>query len=322
MAKVTVLVNAPMPANTMAALEARFDLVKPFGEGVDRAATIAAAAGRIRGIAQGGSVKADAALMAALPALEIVANFGVGYDSVDVAAAAAKGIIVTNTPDVLTEEVADVALGLLLMAARELSASERFLRDGKWLGGPYPLTPGTLRGRTLGILGLGRIGQAIARRAEAFGLKVAYHNRREVPDSGLTYYPTLLALAEAVDTLMIVVPGGAATYHLVNADVLKALGPNGILINIGRGTTVDEAALVQALNDGTILAAGLDVFETEPCWPKELIDAPRAVLLPHVGSASVATRAAMGQLMVDNLASWFADGKPLTPVAETPWPKR
>jgi lactate dehydrogenase-like 2-hydroxyacid dehydrogenase len=260
--------------------------------------------------------------MAALPALEIVANFGVGYDSVDVAAAAAKGIIVTNTPDVLTEEVADVALGLLLMAARELSASERFLRDGKWLGGPYPLTPGTLRGRTLGILGLGRIGQAIARRAEAFGLKVAYHNRREVPDSGLTYYPTLLALAEAVDTLMIVVPGGAATYHLVNADVLKALGPNGILINIGRGTTVDEAALVQALNDGTILAAGLDVFETEPCWPKELIDAPRAVLLPHVGSASVATRAAMGQLMVDNLASWFADGKPLTPVAETPWPKR
>ena len=322
MAKETVLVNAPLLPVVMAALEERFDLVKPFGDGVDRDATIARAADRIRGIAQGGHAAVDAALIARLPKLEIVANFGVGYDTVDAKAAAARGVIVTNTPDVLTEEVADTAFGLLLMAARELPQAERYLRDGQWLNGPYPLTRGTLRGRKVGILGLGRIGQAIARRAQAFGLSVAYHNRREVADVDLPYYPTLIGLAEAVDTLIIVVPGGAATHHLVDAKVLKALGPEGILINIGRGTTVDEPALVEALNDGTILAAGLDVFETEPCWPKALMACPRAVLLPHVGSASLATRAAMGQLVVDNLASWFEAGKPLTPVAETPWPRR
>lgn len=321
MAKVSVLVNAPLLPSVMAALEERFDLIKPFGDGVDRDATIAAAAERIRGIAQGGHHKVDAALMDRLPQLEIVANFGVGYDSVDTSAAAARGVIVTNTPDVLTEEVADTAFGLLLMTARELPQAERYLRDGEWLKAPYPLTRGTLRGRKVGILGLGRIGQAIARRAEAFGLSVAYHNRRQLADVDLPYFPTLLGLAEAVDTLVIVVPGGAATHHLVNAEVLKALGPQGILINIGRGTTVDEAALIQALNDGTLLGAGLDVFETEPCWPKELMACPRAVLLPHVGSASQATRAAMGQLVVDNLATWFAEGRPLTPVAETPWPK-
>jgi lactate dehydrogenase-like 2-hydroxyacid dehydrogenase len=321
MAKVTVLVNAPLPAKVMAALAERFDLVKPFGDGVDRATTIAAAAGRIRGLAQGGHARVDEALLAQLPALEIVANLGVGYDAVDAAAAAKRGVVVTNTPDVLTEEVADTALGLLLMTVRELSAAERYLRDGKWLGGGYPLTPGTLRGRTLGILGLGRIGQAIARRAQAFGLPVAYHNRRKAAGVDLPYHPTLVGLAEAVDTLIVVVPGGAATHHLVDAAVLKALGSDGILINIGRGSTVDEAALVQALNDGTILAAGLDVFEHEPCWPKALMEAPRTVLLPHVASASVATRAAMGQLMVDNLTNWFAEGRPLTPVAETPWPR-
>lgn len=322
MAKETVLVNAPMLPVVMAALEERFDLVKPFGDGVDRDATIARAADRIRGIAQGGHAPVDAALIARLPKLEIVANFGVGYDTVDAKAAAARGVIVTNTPDVLTEEVADVALGLLLMTARELPQAERFLRDGQWLNGAYPLTRGTLRGRKVGILGLGRIGQAIARRAQAFGLSVAYHNRREVADVDLPYYPTLIGLAEAVDTLIVVVPGGASTYRLVDANVLKALGPEGILINIGRGSTVDEQALIQALNDGTILGAGLDVFETEPCWPKALMACPRAVLLPHLASASVATRAAMGQLVVDNLASWFEAGKPLTPVAETPWPRR
>lgn len=321
MTKVTVLVNAVLPAQVMAALEEAFDLVKPFGDGVDRAATIAAAAPRVRGIAQGGSLAVDAGLLAQLPALEIVANLGVGYDAIDAHAAAARGVVVTNTPDVLTEEVADTALGLLLMTARELSAAERFLRDGRWLDDGYPLTPGTLRGRKIGILGLGRIGQAIARRAQAFGLTVAYHNRRRAVDVDLPYHPTLAGLAAAVDTLIVVVPGGAATRHLVDAAVLKALGPNGIVINIGRGSVVDADALVRALNDGTILGAGLDVFETEPCWPKALMAAPRTVLLPHVGSASLATRTAMGQLMIDNLRSWFADGRPLTPVAETPWPR-
>jgi lactate dehydrogenase-like 2-hydroxyacid dehydrogenase len=321
MGKATVLVNSRVPEAVLAGLEGRFDLVIGHGAGVDRQAVIAAAAPRIRGIAQGGGFKVDAALLAALPALEIVANFGVGYDSVDAVAAARHGVIVTNTPDVLTEEVADTALGLLLMTARELSEAERYVRDGRWLEKPFHLTPGTLRGRRLGIFGFGRIGRAIARRAEAFGLGIAYHNRRPVEGVDYPYYPTLVGLAAAVDTLMIVVPGGDATRHMVNAEVLKALGPDGIVINIGRGSTVDEVALAAALNDGTILGAGLDVYEVEPCRPEALLAAPRTVLLPHVGSASVATRREMSNLVVGNLVNWFEAGRPLTPVAETPWPR-
>lgn len=289
----------------------------------DVAALPADLCARIQAVAGGAHVPVNAALIDRLPSLEIVANFGVGYDSVDAHHCATKGICVTNTPDVLSEEVADTAMSLLLMAARELPAAERYLRAGHWVAkGPFPLTRATLRGRKLGILGLGRIGKAIATRAEAFGLEIHYHGRSRQPDVAYRYHETLLGMSEACDTLMVVAPGGASTKAIVNAEVLKALGPEGIVVNVGRGTVIDEPALVTALQDGTILSAGLDVFEDEPRVPQALIDMDHVVLLPHVGSASQHTRNAMGQLVVDNLLSWFRDGKPVTPVAETPFVRK
>ncbi|MER8825011.1 2-hydroxyacid dehydrogenase [Mesorhizobium sp. M0938] len=270
----------------------------------------------VRGIAAFGGI--DAALMDALPNLEIIANFGVGYDSVDVRHAARRGIMVTNTPDVLTEEVADTALGLLINTVRDLPRAETWLRDGSWARkGNYPLSRLTLRGRSVGIFGMGRIGLAVARRLEAFGLPVAYHNRRQVEGLPYDYHKTLKALAEAVDTLISVAPGGASTEKAVNAEILSALGPNGVFVNIGRGSTVDEAALAAALASGTIAAAGLDVFADEPNVPQALLAAPNTSLLPHVGSASEHTRRAMADLCVDNLVSWFSEGRALTPVPET-----
>jgi lactate dehydrogenase-like 2-hydroxyacid dehydrogenase len=270
----------------------------------------------VRGIASFAGI--DAAMMDALPALELIASFGVGYDSVDVGHAARKGIMVTNTPDVLTEEVADTAIGLLINTVRELPRAEIWLRDGSWASkGNYPLSRLTLRGRKVGIFGMGRIGQAIARRLEAFGLPVAYHNRRQVDGLAYEYHPTLAGLAAAVDTLISVVPGGASTEKAVNAEVLSALGPDGVFVNIGRGSTVDEPALAAALANGTIAAAGLDVFADEPNVPSALLDAPNTSLLPHVGSASDHTRRAMADLCVDNLVSWFTERRPLTPVPET-----
>jgi len=276
---------------------------------------------RIRGLTRGGHAPIDRVLIERLPKLEIIASFGVGYDGIDLSAAAERGIVVTNTPDVLTEEVADTALGLLLMTVRELSASERYLRAGRWPAeGNYPLSP-SLRDRTVGIVGLGRIGMAIARRLDAMKVPIVYHTRRARADAPYRHYDDLLAMAADVDVLLVIVPGTAATRHMVNSRVLEALGPEGILINVGRGSVVDEAALIAALERRTIRSAGLDVFADEPHVPAALIALPNAVLLPHVGSASVHTRKAMGQLVVDNLKSWFHDGKPLTPVPETPWPR-
>jgi lactate dehydrogenase-like 2-hydroxyacid dehydrogenase len=256
--------------------------------------------------------------MAALPRAEIVANFGVGYDGVDARWAGEHGVMVTNTPDVLTEEVADTTVGLLLSTVRELSKAEAWLRGGRWKrDGNYRLTPLTLRDRSIGIFGMGRIGLAIARRLEAFGLPIAYHNRRSVEGLAYAYHPTLKGLASAVDTLISVAPGTPATAKAVNAEVLAALGPDGVFVNIGRGSTVDEAALAAALASGAIAAAGLDVFADEPNVPQALLDAPNTVLLPHVGSASEHTRRAMADLVVDNLISWFTEGSALTPVPET-----
>jgi len=287
----------------------------------DKDAFLAENAASIRGIATGGHVAVTGDVMKQFPNLEIVANFGVGYDSVDAKYAGENNIIVTNTPDVLTNEVADTAMGLTLMTVRELSATERYLRAGKWLEKAYPLTKGTLAGKTMGILGFGRIGKAIAKRAQAFGIEIVYHGRNKQDDVDFPYYASLTDMAAAVDILMIVVPGGAATHHIVNAEVLKALGPNGFVINIGRGTAIDEPALIAALQNGEIQSAGLDVFENEPSVPQALIDMDHVVLLPHVGSASIHTRDGMGQLVVDNLVSWFEIGKVHTPVAETPAPK-
>ncbi len=273
-------------------------------------------AARVRGIASMTTI--SAALMQKLPNLEIAANFGVGYDAVDAGHAGRSGIMVTNTPDVLTEEVADTTLGLLLNTIREFSAAERYLREGRWEGeGNYRLTPLTLRGRTVGIFGMGRIGKAIAKRLQAFGVAISYHNRRQDAELAYAYHPTLLAMASAVDTLIVVVPGGEATRDAVNADILKALGKDGVLINIGRGSTVDELAVAAALKDGTIAAAGLDVFKNEPHVPQALIESPNCVLLPHLGSASEHTRMAMADLCVDNLVSWFSGKGALTPVPET-----
>jgi lactate dehydrogenase-like 2-hydroxyacid dehydrogenase len=272
--------------------------------------------GTVRGVASFAGF--NATLIDGLPKLEIIALFGVGYDMVSAAYAGTRHVMVTNTPDVLTEEVADTAVGLLINTIRELPRAETWLRTGRWArDGVYRLSPLTLRDRSIGIHGLGRIGLAIARRLEAFGLPVAYHNRRPVPGVGYRYYPTLLELAAAVDTLISVVPGGPATEKVVNAEVLAALGTNGVFVNIGRGNTVDEPALAKALSNGTIAAAGLDVYADEPNVPQALLDAPNATLLPHVGSASAATRRAMADLVVDNLAAWFATGRPLTPVPET-----
>jgi len=251
------------------------------------------------------------AFMRRFPKLQIISSFGVGYDHIDAKAAAAHGVIVTNTPEVLTEEVADTALGLLLCTVREFPQAERHLRAGKWLQKPYPLTKGTLR--------MGAIGQAIARRLDAFGVPVVYHARQPRPHLRYRHYPKLIDMARDVDTLMVIVPGGPATANMINAEVLNALGPNGILINIARGSVVDEPALIKALADKRIMAAGLDVFAKEPDVPRELIAMDNVVLFPHVGSASVHTRDRMDQLVVDNIAAWAAGKPPLTPVAETPF---
>lgn len=270
---------------------------------------------RVQGIAA--MTRIDAAFIDALPNLRIIANFGVGYDVVDAAHAASKGIIVTHTPDVLNDEVADTAIGLLLNTLRELPKAEAWLRAGRWVSdGPYRLTPLSLRNRSIGILGMGRIGKAIARRLEGFGAPIAYHNRRRDPDIAHPWHPTILDLAVSVDTLISVLPATPQTRRICGRAVFEALGPRGVFINIGRGATVDEAALARCLADGTIAAAGLDVFEDEPNVPQALIDLPNACLLPHVASASVDTRNAMADLVADNLERYFADGRVLTPVPE------
>jgi lactate dehydrogenase-like 2-hydroxyacid dehydrogenase len=274
---------------------------------------------RIRAIALAGHVRADEAYMKRFPSLEIISSFGVGYDHIDAKAAARLGIIATNTPGVLDDEVADTALGLMIMTVRQLPQAERHLRAGNWPKGAYPLTP-SLRGRTVGIVGLGRIGKAIATRVSGFGLEVVYNGRHPQAGVAYRYYASLVEMAKAADILIVVAPGGPSTRHIVNAEVLDALGPDGVLINVARGSLVDEKALIEALRARKILAAGLDVYENEPIVPAELVALPNAVLLPHVGSASVRTRQAMAECVVANLFAW-ADGKPpLTPVPETPWP--
>jgi lactate dehydrogenase-like 2-hydroxyacid dehydrogenase len=292
-------------------------------EAPDRERLIGELSPRLRAIAAGGPLhdRVDRALMARFPELEMISSFGVGYDHVDAKWAGEHGIVVTNTPDVLTEEVADTALGLLLCTVRELPQAERYLRAGKWPDGEYRLTA-SLRGRRAGIVGLGRIGKAIARRLEAFGLPVSYHGRSAQPGVAYRHYPDLVDMAHDVDILIVITPGGAGTRHLINAQVLEALGPNGILINVSRGSVVDQDALIAALRERKILAAGLDVYAHEPHVPPELMAMEHIVLLPHVGSASEHTRDAMNQLVVDNLLVWAAGKPPLTPVPETPWPPK
>ncbi len=322
MTKPVLLETGPMMDLISSQLANDFTVHRLPAAASDREALLGKIAGDVVGIATGGhtGVKTDAALLARFPKLRVIGNFGVGYDSIDVATAAKRGIIVTNTPDVLTEEVADTALGLLLNTVREFGPAEQYLRAGEWAKkGDYRLTPGSLRDRTLGMVGMGRIGQAIAKRAAAFGMPVVYFSRSKKSDVAFPYYSNLIEMAKAVDTLMVITPGGAETKNMINAGVLAALGARGILINVARGTVVDEPALMAALRNKTIQAAGLDVFWNEPTINPEWMSVPNVTLFPHVGSASVYTRDGMGQLVVDNLVAFAKGEAPKTPVAETPF---
>jgi lactate dehydrogenase-like 2-hydroxyacid dehydrogenase len=316
-----LLVGPPKPV-IVNGLDPAVNLIR-LSEAQDKDKLCAELAPRLRAIAMSvTSERMDSAMMGRFPRLEIVSSFGVGYDHIDAAWAAAHGITVTNTPDVLTEEVADTALGLLLCTVREFPQAERYLRAGKWVEKDYPLTRASLRDRTVGMVGMGRIGQAIARRLDAMQVPVVYHSRRPAADVSYRHYPQLLEMAREVDILLVITPGGANTRNLINAEVLKALGRDGVLINMARGSVVDQPALIKALQDRTIMSAGLDVYASEPQVPAELIAMDHVVLFPHLGSASVATRERMDQLVVDNLLAWAAGKPPLTPVAETPYPPK
>ena len=320
--KADVLLIGPPKPVIVNRLSGTFNLVR-FPDTQHRDKFFAESASRVRAMAVAATEeRVDGPFMTRFPRLEIVSSFGVGYDHVDAAWAGAHGITVTNTPDVLTEEVADTALGLLLCTAREFVQAECYVRAGKWPQKNYPLSKATLRDRTVGMVGMGRIGQAIARRLTAMQVPVVYHSRRPAAGLSYRYYSNLIDMARDVDVLMVITPGGAETKNLINAEVLSALGPDGILINMARGSVVDEPALIKALQEKTILSAGLDVFAREPEVPPELIAMDHVVLFPHLGSASVATREKMDQLVVDNLLAWGAGKPPLTPVAETPWPPK
>jgi lactate dehydrogenase-like 2-hydroxyacid dehydrogenase len=316
--KIDVLLIGPEKPVIAKGLNSTFNVVK-LPDANAREKFFSDQAPRIRGMAVAAtSERIDGPFMSRFARLEIVSSFGVGYDHIDAAWAGDHGITVTNTPDVLTEEVADTALGLLLCTVREFPQAERYLRSGQWLQGDYPLSKATLRDRTVGLVGMGRIGQAIARRLDAMRVPVVYHSRRPAPDIPYQHYPNLLDMARHVEVLLVITPGGAQTRNLINAEVLAALGREGILINMARGSVVDEPALIKALQQRTILSAGLDVYAREPHVPRELIAMDNVVLFPHLGSASVTTRQRMDQLVVDNLLAWAAGKPPLTPVAETP----
>ena len=308
-----ILITAPLPPFLYEPLKAAYRC-HDYHQAADKPALLAAEGGSIRGLVQGGGTVTATTLLDALPKLEIISVFGVGYDGVPTAYCRQRGIKVTNTPDVLTDDVADVALALVLMTGRGFVRLNRFVHAGEWEKKSPELTT-KLAGRKVGILGLGRIGKAIAERVSAMGMKVAYTGRRP-QDVRYEYIADLKALAAAVDFLIVACPGGEATRNIVNAGVLAALGNKGTVINIARGSIVDEPALVAALQAGTIKAAGLDVFADEPHIPAAMMTMDNVVLLPHVGSATRETRQAMGDLCKANLDAWFADKKVLTLIPE------
>ncbi|NUU03410.1 2-hydroxyacid dehydrogenase [Herbaspirillum robiniae] len=309
-ARPTVLIVARLPQHLMQLLHDNFNCHNLL-DGLSEE-QLQAIAPSVRGIAANGEAKVPREFMARFPALEIVSVFGVGYDGVDVPAARERGIHVTHTPDVLTDDVADMAIALMLATARNVVRADRFARSGEWKNGPFPFTT-KVSGARLGIVGLGRIGEAIARRAAGFDMDIAYHNRSR-KDVAYTYYSDIKSLAAAVDFLVMITPGGAGTRALVNAEVLEALGPKGFLINVARGSVVDEAALIAALKAGKIAGAGLDVFENEPNIPAELAALENVVLTPHMASGTLVTRTAMADLAFNNLQAHFS-GKPVvTPV--------
>ena len=306
-----LLILAPLPDFLIEPLRASYDCHE-YHAAADKAALLKQHGLLIRGVVGAGGTNYSEEILRQLPKLEIISVFGVGYDSVPLDYCRERGIRVTNTPDVLTNDVADIAVALVLMTSRKLVSASRFLHGGGWQRGQFELTS-ALRGKTAGILGLGRIGRAIAHRLEVFGMKIAYHGRKAqaVP---YAFFASLTDLAREADFLIVACPGGADTKHMINAEILAALGSGGTLINIARGSIVDESALIRALQNQTVRAAGLDVFENEPHVPAELLQLDNTVLLPHVGSATRETRGAMADLVVRNLAAHFS-GQPLvTPV--------
>jgi len=308
--KANILVAGRVPPNVIVQLEEDF-IVHQLEGAPDPEALIRSVQHDVRGLVTNAVQGVSIELLEALPKLEIIASSGIGADALQLEHARAAGIQVTVTPDVLNEDVADMAIALMLAVARKLCLADRAVRAGEWftkLGLGYRVS-----GKRLGILGLGRIGQAIATRAAAFDMEIAYHQRTYNPDVPYLYKDQLLALAEFSDFLVVIVPGGAATENMVNSEVLDALGPEGTLINVGRGSTVDEEALVQALQEGRIRAAALDVFVDEPNVPESLLTMDNVVLSPHYASATIETRLAMGQLVVDNLRAHFSGQALLTP---------
>lgn len=306
-----ILQCAPLSPSLDAALEQLFDVHQLWQES-DPATFIAQQGALFEGVATSAPVGVSGEMIAALPNLRVIASRGIGLDKIDLENARRRGIQVGNTPGVLTDCVADLAFGLLIDVARQMTAADRFVREGKWLHDKYPLTS-RVSGKRLGIVGFGQIGRAMAKRAGGFSMEVRYFNRTPVPDVDLVQESSLEALARWADFLMVSIAGGVETRHLISASVLAALGPEGFLINIARGTVVDQGALVQALSSGAIAGAGLDVYENEPVVPEVLLNCDSVVLLPHVASGTVDTRAAMEQIVLGNLEAFFATGKVIFP---------
>lgn len=312
MTKPDILLAGAYPEWDMADLEARYTVHKLW-EASDRDGFIDAHADSIQAIATRGELGASAELMQRLPNLKIVSCYGVGTDAIDLAFARAHGIRVTNTPDVLNDDVADLGIGLLLATARHIPRGDALVRDGNWGKVPMPLVT-RVSGKKLGIVGMGRIGQAIARRAAGFDLEIGYFARSKKPELDYHYFVDLLELARWAEFLIVIVPGGESTKNLIGAAVLEALGPEGILVNVSRGSTIDEDALLEALEARRIKGAGLDVFWNEPSIDSRFGALETVVLQPHHGSGTLETRKAMGQLVRDNLAAHFAGQPLLTPV--------
>lgn len=310
--KPIVLQVGPLHGPTQTELVRLYD-VRTLFDAPDREALLAAIAPHCQIAATSGARGMEAALMNALPQLKLVACFGVGVDAIDVAHAHSRGIAVTNTPDVLTEDVADLALALLLGTIRRIPQGDRFVRQGEWLKGGMALTA-SLQGNKVGIVGLGRIGAAIARRCAAFNTEIGYFGPREKPASGYRYFADIVAMAAWADVMIAACPGGAETRGVVSRAALEALGPQGVFVNIARGSVVDEPAMVDLLVTGKLGAAGLDVFEREPQVPQALMALDNVVLHPHQGSATHPTRMAMGKLVLDNIAAWVAGRALVTPV--------
>lgn len=308
MSKIDILQTSRIPPFLTEGLKARFEVHQ-------RETATPEVLARVRALVGGGEARIDQSLMDQCPGMEVITICGVGYDGVDVQAAKARGVPVTHTPDVLNDDVADLGVALLLAVARNLPAADQFTRQGEWEKGPFPLTR-KLSGSKLGIVGMGRIGQAIAKRAAAFDMDIRYHTRSARSDMAYAHEPSLKALAAWADFLLVITPGGAATRHLINAEVLQALGPQSYLVNVARGSVVDETALIEALQKGVIAGAGLDVYADEPRVPAALRALPNVVLTPHMASGTAQTRRAMSDLTLANLQAHF-DGRPLpTPVPE------